>query len=598
MDARQGVQATISLALADMSFSHSWVANRYFCLSLEAVLALAILALAFTIPNAGSRSFAFAERILVQAARKPKRAILLVMLVALAGRAILLPVIPVPQPWMHDEFSYLLAGETYALGRITNKPSLMWPHFESVHILQQPTYMSMYPPGQGLFLAIGERLAGRPWIGVWISAIAMSGAICWMLQGWLPVPWALIGGLLVVVRWGFFSYWVNSYWGGAVPALGGALVAGSLPRLLRWHRVRDSIILGLGLALLANSRPYEGLIFSATAVLAFVSWTMKRHLWRRIAKPAIVTALGVVLSITAAGMLYYNWRITGTVLKLPYVADREQYGIAPLFLWSGLRPEPEYRSASLRRVYEAEVQLYKKGRSGAGIPEIFRKLKDFWTFFFGPLLTIPIAVLFCPRVIKDQRTRFFILILVAMLGALLAEVWFYPHYASPAMAVILVLILQGMRGLRNWRWKGKPSGLFLVRAIPAACLLMGLVPVTAAAFGFQLNYWPLQWYGGSPDIVQPTRLTAHLIENHRKALIFVRYGPDHDVGEEWVYNKPDINEAPIIWAREIDPESDAALIRAMPNRSVWLFEPDKHPWKLRPYAPKSKPKRPVSGLSQ
>jgi hypothetical protein len=178
-----------------------------------------------------------------------------------------------------------------------------------------------------------------------------------------------------------------------------------------------------------------------------------------------------------------------------------------------------------------------------------------------------------------------------MLGALLLEVWFYPHYASPAMAVIIALILLGMRELRSWQWRGRPAGLFLVRAIPTAVLLLGLVPITALVLNLPLDYWPLQWYGGSPGVVQPPSLTAQVTAEHKKALVFVRYSPTHDLSEEWVYNKPEIDKAPVVWARELDPTHDASLIRYFSNRSVWVFEPDKHPWKLQPYTPVSKPQR-------
>lgn len=580
-----------------MNLLHSWVTNRYFCLALEAVVSLLIVALALAVPSIGSRQLTSAERLLKEAAQRPKQGILVIMLLALAARAALLPWMPAPEPSIHDEFSYLLAGKTYAAGRTTNKPDPMWPHFESVHILQQPTYMSMYPPAQGLFLAIGERLAGRAWIGVLIGVMLMSGAVCWMLQGWLSAPWALVGGLLTVVRWGIFSYWVNSYWGGAVPALGGALVAGSLPRLLRWRRLRDSITLGLGLILLANSRPYEGLVFSAVAILGFVTWTMRHSLLRRLWKARIVTSLSLLIAAAAPAMLYYNWRVSGSPLLLPYVADQEQYAIVPLFLSQKLKPEPKYRSASLRRVYEADLRLYEKGRSAAGIPEMLRKIKDFWLFYFGPLLTIPIsALLLRDSTLKDERTKYFLLILAVSIGALLVEVWFYPHYASPAMAVIIALILQGMRVLRGWCWKGKPSGLFLVRAIPIACLLMGLVPCGAAALRWNLEYWPLQWYGGTPDLVRPPSLTARLARSHMKALIFVRNNPTHDVADEWVYNEPNLDQAPIVWAREIDTSQDAALIRRFPHRSVWLIEPDKHPWQLQPYPLFSESQRSTSRM--
>nr|MDP9113764.1 hypothetical protein [Acidobacteriota bacterium] len=273
------------------------------------------------------------------------------LFLTLGLRAALLPWLPVPQPAVHDEFSYLLAADTYAHGRIANSTHPFWQHFESFQILQQPTYSSKYQPLPGLVLAFAQKLFGEPWIGVYLSAGLMCAAICWMLQGWIAPPWALLGALLCMLRIGVLSYWMNTYIAGALPAIGGSLVLGALARIWRRRQLGHSVTWALGLAILALSRPYDA------AVLGGVTAVMLLWLLRKLHTPLRVVCLNValpalaVLWVCAAGIAYNDYRVTGDALTLPYQAHDRQYAMASLFALAPLRPEPVYHHAIMRKFW-------------------------------------------------------------------------------------------------------------------------------------------------------------------------------------------------------------------------------------------------------
>jgi hypothetical protein len=496
---------------------------------------------------------------------------------------------------MNDEFSHLLLADTLIQGRLANPVHPMWIHFEAFHVIMQPTYASMYPPAQGAFLALGRVLANEPFVGVCLSVALMCAAICWMLQGWLSPNWALLGGVLAIVRFGTFSYWANSYWGGAPAAIGGALAIGALIRILRVGGARNAVVLGVGLVMLALSRPFEGFVVGLALAVALSAWLFRQTKQSRAGSlRRVILPLTVVLVASAGAAMFYNWRVTGSPFRLPQQVNRETYAIAPYFVWQSPRPLPSYRHTEVREFYTGnEWGFYERQQAPGGSTALFVvKMIGLWCFYVGPalMLAIVVALATLPTGVRwrdlSSQTRLLVSTGMVFIAGLATEVFFLPHYAAPVTGIILAMVVLSLRRLRSWQWRGKPSGVFLTRALPLLCVLLVLLRAAAAPLHITLTPdWPATWYNLPPAMTERARVLETLTGTTGQHLVFVRYQSPSPSVYDWVYNAADIDQSKVVWARDMGPGKNADLMRYYTDRTAWLVEPDVPSSALRPYQP-------------
>jgi hypothetical protein len=548
-----------------------------------AIFTLLFLTLALLARRSADQIFTRVESLFSQFARRRNLVVVSLFFAVIAIRLVVLSLLPIPVPGIHDEHSYLLMGDTLAHGRLANPPHPMWLSFETFHVNWFPTYSSIYPPAQGAILAIGQ-LLGSPWIGVLLSIAAMCSAIAWMLQAWMPARWALLGGVLAATKFGVASYWMNSYWGGAAAAIGGALVLGALGRISTRATAWNGVVLGLGVAILANSRPYEGMLFCIPAAAWFIWWlaTTKNQgyapataLSSAHAKAKLLVSVLIVLVATTAFMGYYNWRLTGNALLMPHTLRTRTYHSSALFLWEHSRPPLHYNNQQFEDFYNGwERENYHNTWKDVWQVSKEKIKRGGHTFFWwGVVLLAPGT----PFVLRDKKMRLLLAtIFIGTLGVF-AVIWSFAHYAAPFTCVIVALLVQSIRHLRTITVANWPLGRWLSRA--AILLLL----IETISYPVRRQCDPVAWTcQGDPS---RAAIQNHLSHEPGKHLIIVRYEPDHNIHDEWVYNGADIDAAKVLWARELDEPQNAKLLAYFKDRTAWLVEPDTDNTELIPYSP-------------
>lgn len=478
----------------------------------------------------------------------------------------------VPAPSAHDEFAYLLGADTYASGKIANETHPMWEHFETFHVIHEPSYVSKYQPAQSLTLALGQML-GHPIVGSCLATGVSIAALVWMLIGWLPRKHYWLVCLFAVFHPGLQFIWGQSYWSGAIALTGSSLLVGSYGRLTKKMEIRYALIAAFGTVLLANSRPFEGTVLTASIGAALIwklvctrDWSTTSFLNRIIVPGVAVLGLGVGV------MLAYNFSTTGNALKMPYQLHEESYGWTPIFLWETAGDKPKYRHRELESFYVEEQERTETTFGSLNDVVAYKsKVALLMARFFCSEVGL-IALLGLPWLLRKPRYRVVLAILVPVYLAAMATPWSWPQYFAPALPLLLLLFLGGLFEIWN-RTRRRPAMRFSIQVVTPILFLIWFAflftfSVKAAKFGWARDRVAVQ---------------KQLLDSEGRDLVLVRYVDDHNSRHEWVYNAAEINASEIVWAREMSVDRRRKLLEYFSDRKVWIVDADADPPIIRPF---------------
>ena len=401
-------------------------------------------------------------------------------------------------------------------------------------------------------MAAAQKLTGVPWVGVWLSMGVLCALVCWALQGWLPAVWALAGAMIAVLHIGIVSYWTESYWGGACTAIGGALLIGALPRLIERPRASMALVFALGLAVLANTRPFEGLVFAVvcSGYLVF-DWARMKVPIGRVRSRAILP-MALLLIPVGAWMAYYNVRVTGHALELPYVLHDRQYALLEPVLWqTQIRPAPAYSNEVLRDFWQADLKEKQKAHQNILLAHLW-DLAAVAGFFLGWPLAACILLVARP-LWRDPVARVALVLAALSYAGPALDTRLFPHYAAAETVLAYIVAACALRALRN-AWPG----------VDGAYLMWGALVIFVLPTGLGLLTPGNRYVSGSAEYLinaKHAKVEEQLNRQPGRQLVLVRYGPRHEIYEELVYNHADIDASKIVWARSLGAEKDAGLIR-------------------------------------
>ena len=281
---------------------------------------------------------------------------------------------------------------------------------------------------------------------------------------------------------------------------------------------------------------------------------------------------------------------------MPYQVNEAQYHITKLFLWQHRNPVPEYHHASMRIVYcYWELPIYLMSRTLGGLAEVtFAKLRTYYMFFLWPLLLAALPGLLI--MVKSRRVRLLAIAMLLLLVSLLLLSWpAQGHYAAPATCLVIAFALYALRLIRTWTPIGRASGKQLARAI--VLLMACWMGCRTAAPIWNPFYLELDVASSLPLHLERARVRHDLEQRPGGHVVIVHERIPPDRGEDWIYNRADIDHSKVVWARDMGSDKNQELLRYYPDRQIWFVDLNDESYHLIPDYQRSGDVLVASGLA-
>jgi hypothetical protein len=331
--------------------------------------------------------------------------------------------------------------------------------------------------------------------------------------------------------------------------------------------------LASGAVLLALSRPFEGVLVCGVAAGVLAGWLFRRPHARWQAAVRLAVPVAIVGGAGLAFLVSTNRAVTGNASTLPYSVHSRQYSATSMWIWKPLPELPKYNLPRMESMYvnwSRARQLEARTLHGY-LNLAAKKLGLLWSFFplLGGLCVLP-ALVRCFQASGWHRLALVTVAALVVISLQLVHSYAWPHYLAPAACLFYVVLGQGLRG-----WHVASRRYPAARIVLPGIVIFSIAHLATAAV----------WHSASAEPQPRQQVESLLAQLPGRHLVFVEYPARHNLHQEWVCNRADLDAAQIVWANCLSPGENRQLVEWYgTKRSAWIWRTDQPlPAGLRPF---------------